>query len=150
MVSYMNYIIAITYISNTSIEHNSCRTFFNLLFCTAASKGGYEYIYCYPGIIDSIQSSTCYLNPHCPDRYVYLHTVVSDERHERCDEPYHHLQVSPVQGDFWRVYWSDPEGDDDPRRNVALIIEVRTAPNEIYFLKAALSLGYLSNGKFYN
>ncbi len=49
-----------------------------MLLCITAGEGGHEYIHC-PTEGHIQNTIMCYLNPQCPDKYIYIHTVVSDE-----------------------------------------------------------------------
>ena len=83
-----------------------------MLLCTTAGEGGFEYIHCPRDFTDvHIQNVTCYLNPHCPDKYVYLHTKISDEDYDDSYDDSCDFHVSPVssQSGNFHVYWSDSE-----------------------------------------
>ena len=107
--------------------YNSCRSL--LLLCIRAVEGGYEYIHCPKDFTDGhIQdAATCFLNPHCPDKYIYIHTVVSNEEYNSCETQYcHQFHVSPVSsisGHYWQVFWS--ESDDNNYEKLELIIKAR-------------------------
>ena len=106
---------------------NPCRTSL-LLLCITAGEGGYEYIHCPKDFTDShIQNTTCYLNPRCPDKYIYISTVISNGDYHRCEGPCHHFDVWPVSSlsEDFHIYWSESEGVDDSEVTVNLIIKVR-------------------------
>ena len=94
-----------------------------MLLCITVGEGGFEYIHCFEDLDKYIQNATCYLNPHCPDKYVYLHTKIPDEEYD--DDGYDELcdfHVSPVSSGNFHVYWSNSEEVID------LIVQARITP----------------------
>ena len=82
-----------------------------LLYITA-SEGGYEYIHCPNEFTYKIQNTTCYLNPYCPDEYIYItSTLVSNKEYHSCKETDHQFEEwSSSPSDELLVYWRESEG----------------------------------------
>lgn len=93
-----------------------------LLLCI--TEGGYEYIHCPKEFTDfHVRNTTCYLNPHCPDKYIYITTVASNEEYHRCKEISHRFEAWPLSEGLY-VYWSESEGVDDLEVTIDLILKV--------------------------
>ena len=117
------------YSNFTITKCHACRISLLLLCITTAGEGGYEYIHCPKEFTDlHVRNTTCYLNPFCPDKYIYISTVISNGDYHRCEEPSYHFDawpVSPLSQGF-RVYWSESEGvDDSAELTIDLIVKVR-------------------------